>query len=147
MLICVKDAFRQVLVDPVGEPAFGHTKADVVVVCLRCQFGWRSSPGFLSLFSSSLEQSHTRTTFQSASISLEGAAAVQHVKLVPPRDGSSVVPLPCDGQQTTGACGFASSSFLIRYCVDDGVLICCSRCLSSNVDRPCRCTCVRIYHG
>lgn len=62
ILLCridVKEAFRQVPVDPSGASVFGYTMGDQVVVDLRCQFGWRSSPGFWSLFSSALEHSHT----------------------------------------------------------------------------------------
>ena len=94
ILICridVKNAFRQVLVDPGGAPALGYTMGDIVAVGWRCQFGWRSS-------SSVLEHEHTRTTTLP-----DGAAVVQHVKLVPPQDGSSAVPLPHDCQQTIGS--------------------------------------------
>ena len=42
----VKDAFGQVLVDPVGAPVFGYAMGGYVVVDLRLQFGWRDSPGF-----------------------------------------------------------------------------------------------------
>ena len=42
----VKDAFRQVLVDPVGAPVFGYAMGEYVVVGLRLQLGWRNSPGF-----------------------------------------------------------------------------------------------------
>ena len=38
-----------------------------------------------------LVNTRTHTTFQNASILPEGAAAVQHVKLLPPQDGSSAV--------------------------------------------------------
>ena len=58
-----------------------------------------------------------------ASILTEGAAAVQHVKLVPPQNGSSAVPLPCDCQQIIGARGFAGSSVFIRHYVDEQVLV------------------------
>ena len=42
----VKDAYRKVLVDPVGAPVFGYAMAGYVVVPLRLPFGWRISPGF-----------------------------------------------------------------------------------------------------
>ena len=41
----VKEAFRQVLVDPVGASVFGYVTGGRVVVDLRLQFGWRNSPG------------------------------------------------------------------------------------------------------
>ena len=65
----VKDAFRQVLVDPAGAPAFGYVFGDRVVVDLRLQLRWRSSPGFWALISSALEHAHTHSTFQGADVS------------------------------------------------------------------------------
>ena len=59
----VKDAFRQVLVDPVGAPVFGYGMGEYVVVDLRLQFGWRNSPGFWGLMSPALKHLHTHSTF------------------------------------------------------------------------------------
>ena len=60
----VKEAFRQVLVDPVGASVFGYVTGGRVVVDLRLQFGWRNSPGYWGLLASALEHAHTRSTFQ-----------------------------------------------------------------------------------
>lgn len=125
ILLCrvdVKEAFRQIPVDPAGAPAFGYKMDDQVVVDLRCQFGWRSSPGFGSLRSSALEHSHNHTTFNSAVISPEGASAVQHVRVVPPSAGSRVVPARSDCHTISSTGGFAGSPFFVRYYVDDGIL-------------------------
>ena len=60
----VKEAFRQVLVDPVGASVFGYVTGGRVVMDLRLQFGWRNSPGYWGLLASALEHAHTRSTFQ-----------------------------------------------------------------------------------
>ena len=91
----VRKAFRQVLVDPSKASVFGYVMGDVVVVDLRCQFGWRSSPGFLSLFSSALEHSHTHTTFQTASVLPVGAESVDHVHIVSPTAPAARLPRDC----------------------------------------------------
>ena len=118
----VKDAYRQVLVDPVGAPGFGYAVGEYVVLNLRLQFGWRNSPGFWGLMASALEHSHTHSTFQDAAVSPQGAAAVEHVRLAPPR-GSSVASLPHDCQTVSGGGGYAGSRFFVRYYVDNGILV------------------------
>ena len=117
----VREAFRQVVVDPSRAAVFGYVMGDSVVVDLRSQFGWRSSPGFWSLFSSALEHSHTHTTFQTASVLPMGAEAVQHVKVVPPTVSAARLPRDCATIVMDG--GFAGSVFFVRYYVDDGVLV------------------------
>ena len=62
--IDVKDAFRQVPVDPAGAPVFGYVAGGHVVVDLRLQFGWRTSPGFWGSVASALENSQTHSTFK-----------------------------------------------------------------------------------
>ena len=84
----VKDAYRQVLVDPVGAPVFEYSMGECVVVDLRLQCGWRNSPGVWGLMASALEHAHTQSTFQDVAVSPQGAAAVEHVLLAPPRGGS-----------------------------------------------------------
>ena len=81
----VQEAFRQVLVDPVGASVFGYVTGGRVFVDLRLQFGWRNSPGYWGLLASALEHAHTRSTFQGAVVSPQGAAAVVHVGIAPPR--------------------------------------------------------------
>ncbi len=111
----------QILVDPSKAAVFGYVMGDVVMVDLRTQFGWRSSPGFWSLFSSALEPSHTHTTSPTASVLPEGAQAVAHVQVVSPT--APAVSLPRDCQTLTMDGGFAGSVFFVRYYVDDGILV------------------------
>ena len=118
----VKDAYRQVLVDPVGAPVFGYAMGEYVVVELRLRFGWRNSPGFWGLMDSALEHSHTHSTFQYAAVSQQGAAAVEYVRLAPPRGGSGTS-LPRDCRTVSGSGGYAGSRFFVRYYVDDGILV------------------------
>ena len=118
----VEDAFRQVLVDPVGAPAFGYVTGGHVVVDLRLQFGWRNSPGFWGLMASALEHSHTHSTFLDAVVSPQGVAAVAHVKMSPPR-GAPVASLPRDCRPVPGTGGTTGGYFFVRYYVDDGILV------------------------
>ena len=74
----VKDAFRQVPVDPAGAPVSESVAGGHVVVDLRLQFGWRNSPGFWGLVTSALEYSRTRSTFKSTVVPRQGQAAVAH---------------------------------------------------------------------
>lgn len=52
----VKSAFRQIPLDLTG-PLLGYRYKDLVVVDLRLQFGWRSSPGWWSLAGGAIEWS------------------------------------------------------------------------------------------
>ena len=83
--------------------------------------GWRSSPGFWSLFSSALERSYTHTTFQTASVLPVGAESVDHVNIVSPTAPAARLPRDCATIVMDG--GFAGSAFFVRYYVDDGVLV------------------------
>ena len=47
--IDVKDAFRQIPVDPLHAAKFGYAFDEYAVMDLFLQFGWRSSPGFWTL--------------------------------------------------------------------------------------------------
>ena len=105
-----KDAYRQVLVDPVGAPVFGYAMGEYVVAKLPLQFEWRNSPGFWVLMASALDHSHTHSTFQCAAVSPQGAAAVEHVRLNPPR-GGPVTALPRDCTIVSGSSGYARSHF------------------------------------
>ena len=118
----VKDAYLQVLVDPVGAPVIGYAVGDHVVMDLHLQSGWRNSPGFWELMASALEHFHTHSTFQDAAVSPQGAAAVEHVRLAP-RRGGSVSSLPRDRRTVSGSGGYAESRFFARYYVDDGILV------------------------
>ncbi|CAN0043129.1 unnamed protein product, partial [Choristocarpus tenellus] len=57
----VKDAFRQVQVEPRGGAKFGYCVGDLLVIDFRLQFGWRNSPGWWDLLASALEFSHCHT--------------------------------------------------------------------------------------
>lgn len=54
------------LVDPAAAPVFGYRLGDTVVVNLRLEFCWRSSPGFWGLAAAVLEHSQNHTSFMEA---------------------------------------------------------------------------------
>ena len=112
--IHVKDAFRQVPVDPAGAPVFGYVVNDLVVVDFRLQFGWRSSPGLGGLMASALEDSHNHTTFRGARISRAEKNAVAHVQVAGHRP-EIVVPIPFDCAKLSGKGGGPGDTFFVRY--------------------------------
>ena len=118
----VKDAFRQVPVDPAGAPVSESVAGGHVVVDLRLQFGWRNSPGFWGVVTSALEYSRTRSTFKSAVVPRQGQAAVAHVVVALPR-GGPVVTLPGDCQPVPGTGGNTGSCVCVRYYVEDGIIV------------------------
>ena len=125
ILLCrvdVRDAFPHVLLDPAGAPAFGYAFGDRVIVDLRLQFGWRNSPGFWGLMASALKHACTYFTFQGADIFQQGAAAVAHVGIYPPR-GVPVVSIPGDCGPVSGSGGNAGNYLFVRYYVDGGILV------------------------
>ena len=79
--IDVKDAFRQIPVDPLHAAKFGYIFDEYAVENLFLQFGWRSSPGFRDLVTSSLEHAHNQTSFQDAVVSEHGRSAVAYVRV------------------------------------------------------------------
>ena len=97
---------------------FGYRVGNHAVVDLRLQFGWRSSPNFWGLFSAALEHAHNHTAFQQAEGSTQGAAAVAHVKVVPP---SAALPRDCVRVQGWG--DGTGNVFFVQYYVDDGILV------------------------
>ena len=68
------------------------------------------------------EHAHTRSSFQGAVVSPQGAAAVAHVGIAPPR-GVPVVSLSRDCRPVPGGGGNAGSYFFVWYYVDDGILV------------------------
>ena len=108
--------------DPAGALVFGYVAGGHVVVDMCFHFGWRNSPGFGGLVASALEHSNTRSTFNTAVVSRQGEDTVAHVVVAPPR-GGPVVPLPRDCQPVLGTEGNTGSSFVVRYYVDDGILM------------------------
>ena len=114
----VKDAYRQVLVDPVGMPVFGYAVGVYVVVDLRLHFGWRNSPGFSELMASALDHSHNNARFQDAAVSPQGAAAVENFRFAPPQR-VRVRPSPA----IVGLFPVAAATPGVEwYYVDDGIL-------------------------
>ena len=71
---------------------------------------------------SALEHSHIHSTFQDAAFSPPMEAAVEHVRLAPPR-GGSVTALPRDCRTVSGSGGYAGSRFFVKHYVDDGILV------------------------
>ena len=113
ILLCrvvVKDAFRQVPVDPEGAPTFGYAVSGHVVVELRLEFRWRNRLRYWGLVSSAFEHAHTRSTFQNAVVSPHGAAAVENV-CIPPSRSSPFVSLPHGYQPVPGIGGNTGGYF------------------------------------
>ena len=81
--INVKNAFRQVPVDPDGAAAFGYVLGQYLIVDLRLQFGWRGSPGWWGVISAAIQRAQRNTTRASASFSQAGDRAVEHVAIAP----------------------------------------------------------------
>ena len=76
--IDVKDAFRQIPVDPFHAGEFGYVCEECAVVNLFLHFWWRSSPGYWDLLALSLDHAHKQTSFQGAMISDNGRSPVAH---------------------------------------------------------------------
>ena len=70
--IDVKDAFRQIPVDPLHAAKFGYVFDEYAVVDLLLQFEWRSSSDCWDLVVSSLEHAHYPTSFQESVVSEYG---------------------------------------------------------------------------
>ena len=51
----VKNAFRQIPVDPDGTRYFGYVLGEIIFVVLRLQFGWRGIPGWWGLISAAMQ--------------------------------------------------------------------------------------------
>ena len=80
-----------------------------VVVDLRLQFGWRNSPVFWRLMATALGHAHTQSMNEDAVVSLQGAAAVEHVELAP-SGGVPVKSLPRDCRPVPGRGGNTATS-------------------------------------
>ena len=76
--IDVKEAFRQIAVDPLHTAKFGYIFGEYAVVDLFLQFGWRSSPGYWDLVASTLEHAYNQTSSQDAVVSRHGRSDVAH---------------------------------------------------------------------
>ena len=120
--IDVKDAFREVPVEITRAPVFGYVFGDFVVVNRRLHFGWRNSQGFWCSFASALEHVHNNTSRRRAVYTDSGREATRHVVVMSPRV-SRVAALPPGDVGPLGRVGGADEYFLVRFYVDDGVLV------------------------
>ena len=55
----VKNAFRQIPVDPDGARVFGYVLGEFLFIDLRLQFGWRGSPGWWWVISAAMQHAQT----------------------------------------------------------------------------------------
>lgn len=122
--IDVKETYRQIPADPEGAPDFYYRVRNLAEVDPRLKFGWRNRPGRWGLFSAALERAHTR-----AVVSPQGASAVDHVPVAPPRGGkgrgtgAAAVLYDCARSQGVGGeAGRAVSVWCLCY-VDDSILV------------------------
>ena len=109
----VKNAFRQIPVDPDGARVFGYVLGEFLLVDWRLQFGWRGSPGWWGVISAAMQHAQRNTTRASALISPPGDRAVEHVT-VAQKTGRSVLSWPAEcivrtaeegGGRRPGVCG------------------------------------------
>ena len=117
------EAFGQVSVQWAGEPVFGCAFRELVVADRRLPFGWRSSPGFLCLFSAALEHAHRHTSYDDAVVMEQGRSATEHVSVASPRATDRPAPLPPGCRVHRGRGGGRRSLFFVLYCVDDGIFV------------------------
>ena len=118
----VKNAFRQIPVDPDGVTAFGYVLAGYIFVDLRLQFGWRGSPGWWGVISAAMQHAQRNTTRASASFSQAGDRAVEHVT-VAPDTGRPVArwPVECIVRPAKG--GGAGDPAFVVFFMDDAISV------------------------
>ena len=75
----VKNALRQIPVDPDGARVFGYVLGEFLFIDLRLQFGWRGSPGWRGVISAAMQHAQRNTTRASALFSPAGDRAVEYV--------------------------------------------------------------------
>ena len=107
--IDVKDASRQIPVEPLHTAKFGYAFDEYVVVDLFPQFGWRSSPEYWDLVASSLEHVHIQTSFQDAVVYEYARSAVVALVSVDANAGWETMPIPPDCERVPSAGVFAGS--------------------------------------
>ena len=71
---------------------------------------------------SALEQAHTHSTFQDAAVFLQGAAAVERVRLALSR-GGSIWSFPRDCRTVCDSGRYAGNRVFVRYYVYDGIFV------------------------
>ena len=121
--IDVTEAFRQVSVQWVRAPVFGYGFREWIDTDRRLQFGWRSSPGFVCMFSAALEHAHRHTSYEDAVVMEQGRIATQHVAVTPPRATDRPTLLPPVCRVTVGKGGGKRTQFFVLYYVDGGILV------------------------
>ena len=89
--VYVKDAYRQVLVDPVMAPVFGYAMGEYVVVDLLFQFGWRNSPEFYRLMASALKHPTSNLRFKMRPFTHKGRLQ-SNMCVLPRREGVQLRP-------------------------------------------------------
>ena len=100
--IDVKDAFRQIPVDPLHAAKLGYVFDEYAVADLFLQFRGRSSPGYWDLVVSPLEYAHNQTSFQNATVSEHGRSAGGHVR-VDVDAGRETMPVPPNCERVPSA--------------------------------------------
>ena len=93
--IDVKNAFRQILVDPDGDRVFGYVLRDFLFIDLRLQVGWRGSSGWWWVILAAMQHAQRSTTRDSALFSPAWDHAVEHVT-VAQKTERSVVSWPAE---------------------------------------------------
>ena len=91
----VKNAFREIPVDPDGARVFGYVLGEFLFVDLRLQFGWRGSPGWWGVISAAMKHAQCNITRVSALFLPAGDRAVEHVT-VAQKTRRSVVSWPAE---------------------------------------------------
>ena len=118
----VKNAFRQIPVDPDGAAAFGYVLGRYLFVDLRLQFGWRGSPGWWGVISAAMQHAQCNTTRASASFSQAGDRAVEHVTIAP-STGRPVVGWPAECVVRPAKGGGANDTAFVVFFMDDAISI------------------------
>ena len=118
----VKNAFRQIPVDPDGAAAFGYVLGRYLFVDLRLQFGWRGSPGWWGVVSAAMQHAQRNTTRAAASFSQAGDRAVEHVRIAP-CSGRPVVSWPAECVVRVAEGGGAYDPAFVVFFMDDAISV------------------------
>ena len=124
ILLCrvdVKDAFRQVPVDPAGEPTFGYVVGGHVVVNFAFEVRVAEKPRVLGIgLVCARTFSHSLQFSRRCGVPARGRCR-RALGLAPSRD-SPVVSLPRECKHVPRVGGNTESYFFVKYYVDDGNL-------------------------
>jgi hypothetical protein len=117
----VTAAFRQLRLNTDGV-LIGYVYEDLVIIDLRLQFRWRSSPGWWELVNTALMWSHAQNSMQSMPELLPAAVAVRERMTIEPDSGVDLTAVRVDTlarQQLQGG-GPNDKYFAVMY-VDDSI--------------------------